>query len=243
VLKGLHICSHHCRPSANPSNPSTSIFSVKHNIGASLVQIRLSIFLHARPKQPAVLCDTSDPNSVRPYQRFVSQPTRLHASHTASPSKSSAEQSTYRTAKKFLPHSDWTKSKSPSASFYPRSLRPLETSGSKTRAHVRFSIPIIFSPNCATNSQGDESRGHSVSYFGTIQQCESVQTRTLTLLLPIYCCLPPFSSQRPFYIRLDVDNSLASLMITREATPCNMGRGAYDTTGVPKPKPPPTKPR
>jgi hypothetical protein len=32
-----------------------------------------------------------------------------------------------------------------------------------------------------------------------------------------------------------------SKMITREVQSCNMGRGAYDTTGVPKPPPP--KPR
>lgn len=199
MLKGLHICSHHCRPSANPSNPSTSIFSVKHNIGASPVQIRLSIFLHAGPKQPAVLCDTSDPNSVRPYQRFVSQPTRLHASHTASPSQRSAEQSTYRTAKKFLPHSDWTKSKSPSASFDPRSFVPWKPQDPKPAHTSDSSSQSSFSPNCATNSQGDESRGHSVSYFGTLLQCESVRTRTLTsfcvyILLPA----PPFPSQRPF---------------------------------------------
>lgn len=33
------------------------------------------------------------------------------------------------------------------------------------------------------------------------------------------------------------------MMITRENASSNMGRGAYDTTGLPQPNPPPPKPK
>lgn len=56
-----------------------------------------------------------------------------------------------------------------------------------------------------------------------------------------------------FHLHLDFDPYKSSsshfqvfteaFMILREITLSNMGRGAYDTTGVPKPQPPPPKPR
>jgi hypothetical protein len=38
-----------------------------------------------------------------------------------------------------------------------------------------------------------------------------------------------------------IHNDLINTMILRESESNNMGRGAYDTTGTPKPPPPPPK--
>ncbi|KAB2108530.1 hypothetical protein AA0113_g5417 [Alternaria arborescens] len=42
-------------------------------------------------------------------------------------------------------------------------------------------------------------------------------------------------------LQSSIDHTLINNMIFRESESNNMGRGAYDTTGTPKPPPPPPK--
>lgn len=137
-------------PSYKRPGPIPQPYFLLDIIPASVLFKPASGSSRASSNESFVLCDTSDPNSARLYQKFVLQPTRLYASHTASINK--ALQTKTPIAKPRDSCFNLTGQKAnllePPSTRIP--FLPLELADLQNHSRVGFSIPLISSASCAT---------------------------------------------------------------------------------------------